>query len=117
MQGRFNLAFKFSKTGYRMKYGFSFAMAAGTLALAACGQAPPATAADDQRVDQAMAKVKTEQDRTDQVEAQKQRTAVELLNRQSSNTTPVFEAPIRPIPSAVPGHYASKEFSPRADQR
>lgn len=100
-----------------MNYGFSFAIVAGTLVLAACGQSPPATAADDRRIDQAMVKVKAEQDRTDQAEAQKRRTAVELLNRQSSNTAPVLEAPIRPVPPAVPGRYASREASPRTDQR
>lgn len=91
-----------------MRYRVSFAMVAGMLVLASCGQSPPTTAVDDQRIDQAMAKVKIEQDRTDKAEAQKQRTELELLNRRSSNTAPVLEAPIRQIAPVVPQPYTTR---------
>jgi hypothetical protein len=108
---------KFDKAGSLMKYGSSFSMVPVVLALAACGQAPPTAAADDRRIDQAMVKVKAEQDRTDQPEAQKQRTAVELLSRQSSNRAPILEAPIRPVLPAVPEQHASKGANSHAAQR
>lgn len=99
-----------------MRYWIGFAMAVGMTTLASCGQSPPLTAAEDQRIDQAMARVKAEQDRTDRAESQKRTIAYERLSKPSSDAAPASKMRIRPIQPVVVRDHVPAEIrtaSPR----
>jgi hypothetical protein len=78
-------------------YPYYLVLAVGAIALGSCGKAPPLTAAENQRVDQAMERVEAEQVRTDKVERQKRIAAAEQQKQRLIDAAPVIEVQGHPI--------------------
>ena len=80
-------------------------LAVALIMLGSCGRAPPLTKAEDQRIDQPMARAKAEQDRTYHA-----RTQGQAIGLESRETPPIVVAGVRQIPRANLGQHSPPEM-------
>lgn len=101
-----------------MKYTREFVMVVGAVALVSCGGPSRSTVDEDRRVDQAMRRVEAEQNRTDDVQREKQRTRAGQQTTQSRGNHAAEEAPIQAVdPVIVQQHVPAKsETTPHFDR-
>jgi hypothetical protein len=90
------------------KFSFCLTMAMSLLMLAACGK-PPVSQAENDRIDEAMARVKIEQDRTDQAEVLKQAGAAAEGREERS----VYATPVRQIHPNTPAQHFPANIRPQ----
>lgn len=90
------------------KFSSRLAMAMSLIMLASCGK-PPVSQAENDRIDEAMARVKVEQDRTDQAEVQKQASAAAELREERS----VYATPGRQIQPYEPAQHFPANVRPQ----
>lgn len=87
---------------------------AATIAVGACAQSLPPTAARDGEVDEAIARMEMEQARTDAVELQKRRKAADAYRR-SMEVGKVLEPQVHPVQQHRPFPAAPPSTSPDQD--
>ena len=88
-----------------MAYSSHLILAVALIMLGSCGRTPPLTTAEDQRIDQPMARAKAEQDRKYHARTQGQAIALE-----SRETPPIVVAGVRQIPRANLGQHSPPEI-------
>jgi hypothetical protein len=93
-----------------MRYSSHLILAVAMITLGSCGRAPALTKAEDQRIDQPMARANAEQDRTNRARTHKQAIALELPQERSNDMAPIIVAGARPLPRDNLGQHPPPEI-------